>query len=163
MLRKKGTYLLIFRLLKEKKGLRIGSLGLHDLDAGIYVYVGSAHGPGGVFSRICRHLRKEKKRKWHIDYLTTLNDCEILGAIIFHATERLECKIAEKLIDSGFRYPIRKFGSTDCKCPAHLFVIDDLERLIHVFDVGNIRFSFYTVKELNQICSQIASKFLRLS
>ena len=38
----------------------IGKLGVLHLLPGIYVYVGSAFGPGGIAARVGRHARCEK-------------------------------------------------------------------------------------------------------
>jgi len=40
-----------------------------DLLPGYYIYIGSAFGPGGVRARMLRHLRADKPKHWHIDYL----------------------------------------------------------------------------------------------
>ena len=39
------------------------------LEPGYYVYIGSGWGPGGLASRICRHLgcRPRRRLHWHID------------------------------------------------------------------------------------------------
>jgi len=65
------TYVLILRLKRNRK-IRIGrSKGSSPIlfRAGYYAYVGSAFGPGGLKSRVKRHLRMDKKTVWHIDYL----------------------------------------------------------------------------------------------
>jgi len=36
---------------------------------GVYLYVGSARGFGGLKARVARHLRAVKKVHWHVDYL----------------------------------------------------------------------------------------------
>ena len=91
----KGSYLLILKL-KRKKRLKVGALGVIDFRPGYYIYTGSAM--NGLTHRIKRHFRKEKKLRWHIDYLTTAAN-EIF-AIAVLSEERLECKLAEEL--SGF-------------------------------------------------------------
>ena len=63
-----GTYALILRS-RSRQPVQIGRWGIVDLGPGYYVYVGSAHGPGGVKARIRRHYRKTKRTHWHIDYL----------------------------------------------------------------------------------------------
>ena len=42
-----------------------------QLDDGHYLYAGSAYGPGGIRARAARHLRRDKSRRWHVDWLTT--------------------------------------------------------------------------------------------
>ena len=101
---------------------------------GLHVYVGSALGPGGLRARISRHLRKEKKEKWHIDKLLSRADI-----VLAETGERAECSIVEALLDRGFRAPVEGFGSSDCgKCPAHLLKAPDriaecIRALIEVF------------------------------
>ena len=120
----KGSYLLVIEL-SEGQDIRVGSLGVVRFQAGYYVYVGSAL--GGFKSRLNRHLRKDKKSKWHIDYL--LQKADIKSVIICETEERVECAIAKALsrrFDS-----ISDFGSSDCRCPSHLFFADvEMEREI---------------------------------
>jgi len=49
-----GVYALVIELCRDFSGY-VGSLGRVTLARGIYVYVGSARGPGGLYSRIRRH------------------------------------------------------------------------------------------------------------
>ena len=61
-----GSYILILEL-KTVDTIAVGHLGAITFAPGIYAYVGSAM--AGLEQRISRHLRKEKKLHWHIDYL----------------------------------------------------------------------------------------------
>lgn len=63
-----GDYQLYLGL-AEPEVLVIGRLGEFFFSRGIYVYLGSAHGPGGVRSRLERHLLGGSKKRWHIDFL----------------------------------------------------------------------------------------------
>ena len=117
-----GIYILVFKL--ERDGCyTIGKLGNIDFPAGYYCYVGSAL--NGLEARIDRHLRKEKKFHWHIDYLLQYaRITEIIYAKInksAHAklTHRAECMIAKSL--AGSLSCIKGFGCSDCRCPSHLF------------------------------------------
>ncbi len=110
----KGIYLLLIKL-PEQQNLVVGSLGVIHFAAGYYAYVGSAM--GGFKSRLNRHLRKDKIPKWHIDYL--LQKATIQSIIICETEERVECAIAEALSNRFKSIP--RFGSSDCKCPSHLF------------------------------------------
>ena len=87
----------------------------HILPPGRYVYCGSANGPGGILSRVSRHMRADKKPHWHIDQLTTR--ARVLGAWVWVGGN--EC-----LLVAGFsqaQVPIPGFGSSDCPhCPSHL-------------------------------------------
>lgn len=91
--------------------------------AGFYAYVGSAR--NGISARVRRHLRDDKKRHWHIDYLLqTASVCEILGG---ETGERLECDIAGEI---GSRCEsIPGFGASDCQCRSHLFFSPDYGEL----------------------------------
>ena len=119
MLKDKGTYMLIIKCLNEVK-VNVGSLGILPFNPDkTYVYVGSAFGPGGLWSRIKRHLTRCKKKFWHIDYLLASgNKCHI-EAIIVIPCLRVEHELAATLskVADGI---VKGFGSSDCKCPSHL-------------------------------------------
>jgi len=112
----KGSYILLI-MVPEKARIRVGCIGLLDFRPGFYAYVGSVM--NSLEARINRHLRKEKKKFWHIDYL--LDEAEIVDIIVMESKRRIECKISEKLA-SKFQ-PIRDFGSSDCGCDGHLFYL----------------------------------------
>ena len=118
-----GTYVLLLRLDVPTR-IVAGRLGARDLPAGLFAYVGSAHGPGGLQARLARHLRRDKPRHWHIDALTAVARPV---AIWTRATpERLECIWARTLAAlPGVTLPVAGFGSSDCACPAHLFALPD--------------------------------------
>ena len=61
-----ATYLLQIEAGRNFK-TRVGKLGSLYFKKGYYLYVGSAK--RGLEARIKRHLRKDKKIFWHIDYL----------------------------------------------------------------------------------------------
>jgi len=107
----KGTYCLIIRCRGTET--RTGGLGTMRFPPGYYVYVGS--GFGSLEARIRRHLRAEKRRRWHIDYL--LSDAEVVGVLYSTDKRRLECAVSEKLEGED---SIRGFGCSDCRCKSHL-------------------------------------------
>lgn len=111
----KGAYILVFEL-KNKEKLKIGSLGEKIFEKGFYVYVGSAL--KGLTQRINRHFRKNKKLKWHVDYL--ILKASNLKAIPIRTFRKIECEIAKELSYISKRI-IPNFGSSDCKCSSHLF------------------------------------------
>jgi len=120
---KKGSYILIVKL-DEDKEIAIGSLGVLFFPAGFYAYLGSAL--GGFKSRISRHLRKDKRLRWHVDYL--LREAEISNILLCETRERLECSLFRPLADE---LPfIAGFGSSDCGCPSHLYFAEDENRLL---------------------------------
>ncbi|MFH1640090.1 MAG: GIY-YIG nuclease family protein [Chloroflexota bacterium] len=114
LLSTKGSYLLLIRLAEAQK-IRVGALGTIEFRAGFYAYVGSAM--GGFGSRLRRHLRKDKKAHWHIDYL--LEQASVEYVIISASNMRTECAIARTL-SLGFA-SVAGFGSSDCRCRSHLF------------------------------------------
>jgi Uri superfamily endonuclease len=122
----KGAYLLIIKVRKPCR-IKIGKLGNQNFGKYYYVYVGSAL--RDLKKRIERHFKKEKKIKWHIDYLLASKFASLECAIIFLSTKKIECLISEKIskFAKGF---VKKFGSTDCKCKSHLYYFDDVEKLI---------------------------------
>lgn len=112
----KGTYQLLIRL-AQPETVRVGRLGLFDLPEGYYVYTGSAM--NGLRSRISRHLRKRKRLRWHIDYL--LARSEVIGVYENWCDRRLECELNELMLNSMYSSVlIHGFGSSDCRCRAHL-------------------------------------------
>ncbi len=112
-----GTYVLVIELGRAVR-LVVGRLGACDFRAGYYLYVGSAL--GGLQSRVARHLRKEKRLHWHIDYL--LQAAKVIEVWYRVGPERLECAWAEALRRSGRVEPVlRGFGASDCGCEGHLF------------------------------------------
>lgn len=120
---RRGVYIL---LLTARGDAQVGALGRAYFD-GLYGYVGSARGPGGI-RRLHRHLevagRKRSRRHWHIDYLLGIG--QIRGAF-FIATERpLECRLAQALGERA-SVALPRFGSSDCRCPGHLFLLPNEE------------------------------------
>jgi len=118
-LRVAGTYALVLNLPRTRT-LTVGALGLCDLRAGAYVYVGSALGPGGLRARLKRHFGRIGTRHWHVDYFRRIARVEEVW--ICRGQSRLEHRWAETLGRApGLRVPLRRFGSSDCRCQAHLF------------------------------------------
>ena len=113
----KGVYVLAIEV---HGATRVGRLGLHRFD-GLYLYVGSALGPGGL-KRVERHRAvasgQNRTKRWHIDYLLALG--ELKGVFVLETGERLECALAQEL-EKRFEPAVRGFGSSDCRCETHLF------------------------------------------
>ena len=88
------------------------------LNAGWYVYAGSAYGPGGIRARLGRHLKKNKKLHWHVDQLTSVAN----GMRAIAVPNGSECEIVARLARSrAFRLVADGFGSSDCRtCQSHL-------------------------------------------
>jgi Uri superfamily endonuclease len=125
-----GVYVLIWRLTGTLR-LEVGRLGQVDLPPGWVLYVGSACGPGGLAARVGRHLRAEKRTHWHVDALAGREPVCAVWAV--ESTRRLECVWAGAVAGlAGAGVPAPGFGSSDCRCPAHLFHLPDLATLIAV-------------------------------
>lgn len=115
----RGAYVLIISLKGQLK-LRPGRLGESLLGNGVYAYVGSSLAPGSLPKRVARHVSKEKRLRWHIDYLLTTPEANVEAVVAAEANSRVECAIAQQLMRGGFRQAIAMFGSSDCSCPTHL-------------------------------------------
>lgn len=112
----KGSYCLIINVEKDTK-IKIGKkLGIINFKKGCYVYVGSAM--NSLESRVKRHLSDNKKKHWHIDYLLLNKNSKIEKIYTKESGEKLECKIAKKIIEN--EESIADFGCSDCKCHSHL-------------------------------------------
>jgi Uri superfamily endonuclease len=114
-----GTYTLILSSSIEKP-VNVGKLGTLLLKPGFYVYVGSAFGPGGLKARIRHHLKLSSRPHWHLDYLSpTLRLCEIWYTYDQIHREHQWAEVHAQT--RGARMPLPGFGSSDCRCPSHLF------------------------------------------
>jgi Uri superfamily endonuclease len=120
----KGIYVLIIRI-DRNISVDTGAIGKLNFEKGLYAYVGSAQ--NNLEARIKRHLRTEKAKFWHIDYLLDNSSVKVLKVFYNRAGRPNECKIAKELAKKGS--PIRGFGSSDCKCESHLFKVEDYEFL----------------------------------
>lgn len=109
-------YILIIKI-DECEILKIGSLGKIKIDKGYYVYVGS--GGLNTLKRIKRHFLKNKRVKWHIDYLTI--EYPPYKAYIV-VNENVNEIVLSKLLEKKYVY-IPNFGSSDTKDKSHLFYI----------------------------------------
>ena len=116
----KGTYLLFIKIIKSVEITIKGKSSL--LNAGYYIYIGSAFGAGGLSSRLHRHLRKIKKKHWHIDQITSSTFSEIIciGVLL---KQRVECELSKIIGDIEKTVPITGFGNSDCekKCISHFY------------------------------------------
>ena len=115
-----GVYTLIISVripLRQK----VGRLGSFRFPRGLYLYTGSALGPGGLNRRIGRHFGHRKSRFWHIDYLLASGDVRVELAICATTHEHMECRI-NKSLEMHFKIQAKGFGSSDCveSCISHL-------------------------------------------
>jgi len=126
----RGGYALILRVGKEAT-IMIGRRAF-TIDPGVYIYSGSALGPGGVEARVERHLRRFERRdsrkggagkgggyRWHIDCLLPVAESFI--AVCAESKRRTECLLTSVLKDKGMQV-VKGFGSADCRsgCGGHL-------------------------------------------
>jgi Uri superfamily endonuclease len=114
----KGIYCLVFK--NPACTVTVGALGQVPFAAGWHIYVGSALGSGGL-KRLERHIalsqNRDKRPKWHIDWLSKSPYFSLRSAVFAMTEERLECRLAQAL--GGDSIP--GFGCSDCTCPSHLF------------------------------------------
>jgi Uri superfamily endonuclease len=126
-----GVYTLILFVSKETT-VTIGRLGRQRLPRGYYSYVGSALGKGASLKhRISRHLRKEKRRFWHIDYLLADQNVSMEAVVATETNEKMECSLNGYLKKvSGAEVPVNGFGASDCRknCGSHLLYFPELKK-----------------------------------
>ncbi len=112
-----NLYILILHN-NKKVTKKIGKLGDFIFLPGYYLYIGSAK--KNLDKRIERHIRKEKKLHWHIDYLTT--DFYMIKVVAFSNVVFSECELAQSIKEEfDLIEPIKGFGASDCRCNTHLF------------------------------------------
>ncbi len=115
----RGVYVLVIQLDRPAE-VEVGKLGMLRFAPGTYAYVGSAM--RGIEARVRRHLRKEKRLRWHIDYLLASPAARVAEVYVRETPERLECEVADALAAECQVVP--GFGSSDCRCKGHLFRCD---------------------------------------
>lgn len=123
-----GLYGLVLRL-KRRQTIKVGKWGKSYFEAGLYLYIGRAQ--RGLRRRLERHLRKDKRLFWHIDYF--LEKAEVKEVWV-KPDSFDECgtvqKVRKRLKNPEIAH--RKFGASDCRCPGHLLylpVASELENL----------------------------------
>ncbi|OED38921.1 hypothetical protein AB833_17995 [Chromatiales bacterium (ex Bugula neritina AB1)] len=92
----------------------VGRLGTFEFPAGRYFYTGSAK--TNIEARIARHVRADKKLRWHIDYLLA-HECVSIKKVERFAEP--ECAVNQRVNGS---IVVDGFGSSDCRsgCGSHL-------------------------------------------
>jgi len=108
--------------------------------------VGSAQ--KNMLQRITRHLKKEKKLRWHIDYLTTSPDFKIKNCFISVLPKNYECKVVKQLKRSFlFSSPVKKFGSSDCTiCHSHLLFCSE-KQIDFSARLKTLKLGFISIKQ----------------
>ncbi len=117
----RGIYCLIFQ--NPVCSLPVGALGEIPFRRGWHIYVGSALGSGGL-KRLERHIRlariRDRRPKWHVDYLLVSDNFILSFAAYTVTTKRLECDLAKGIQGE----PVPDFGCSDCNCRSHLIYRD---------------------------------------
>ena len=110
-------YYAILLLIEKECEVEIGKLGTYSFQRGVYVYVGSAK--RNLKKRIERHICREKKKRWHMDYIRPYGT---ILKIITYDDSLSECELAGKFIAKG-KILVPRMGSSDCKCPSHFIYL----------------------------------------
>jgi Uri superfamily endonuclease len=129
----KGVYVLVIRV-DEDTDVNVGALGGLTFKKGLYAYVGSAQ--SSLEQRVRRHLRKGKRKFWHVDYLLDDEGAKVVEVFQRQADKAEECRIAGLIGERGMS--IDGFGSSDCSCKSHLFRIEKygfLQKFMQVLGV----------------------------
>ena len=117
----KGIYCLTIKLVK-RCNIQVGCLGNFGFPGGFYVYVGSAQ--NNLEDRIERHLRRDKKMHWHIDYL--LHYGQVICVHTYAGEKHTECVLSQKIGNlKNTMILVSGFGSSDCSCASHLYFFQD--------------------------------------
>jgi Uri superfamily endonuclease len=135
-----GAYILVMKL-KSNKNIRVGSLGKLEFNKGFYCYVGSAIGSTTIENRCKRHLMKNKKMKWHIDYLR--REAEIVSIVTIPSKNKIECIVSRKISKQADSF-ILKFGCSDCSCNSHLFYFKNEESIYKLYYIFSKGFKIYS-------------------
>lgn len=115
MLPSSGIYQLVIEV-ESPLDLTVGALGPCRFEPGVYIYTGSAK--RNLPHRVARHRLREKRVRWHIDYLTVVAPPVAVRVFPLDVTE---CERHRELLAlPGVREPVRGFGSSDCRCGSHL-------------------------------------------
>ena len=123
-----GIHTLLLFVKYETK-ITIGKLGKQQFPKGYYTYTGSALGKGASLkNRVSRHLKKQKKMFWHIDYLLADKNVSVEAIIAVETREKIECDVNSYLKNAYTpTILVKGFGSSDCKkrCRSHLLFFSE--------------------------------------
>jgi Uri superfamily endonuclease len=127
----KGVYAIILDI-QDLYSLKINKKEF-QIKKGIYIYVGSALGLGGISKRIERYFQIfngiKRNKHWHIDYL--IPKAKRIIAIYAETNENYECRLFQALKNMEIENIeiVRGFGNTDCraKCGSHLLYVGRIE------------------------------------
>ena len=104
----------LFIKVEKPQIVTVGRLGSFEFISGNYIYSGSAR--RNLLSRVNRHLKKEKKLRWHIDYLLSAPTVDIVKVLVSTISE------CELVVAGGCTVLVPGFGASDCRsgCGSHL-------------------------------------------
>lgn len=126
-----GSYLLCL-LLEHDTRLLAGRLAC-QFQAGHYLYIGSALGPGGLRARLGRHISGAGKKHWHIDYLREY--CRYQGACWTRASKSMESAWVPAIQAlPGAMVPCEGFGASDSPLSSHLFFFNNMPAFAEIKD-----------------------------
>jgi len=136
----RGNYTLIIHL-KAPSTMCTTKQGSIKLGKGYYAYTGSALGTGALSlkRRVARHLRKRKKKHWHIDYFLANKTARITAVVAASSNDNKECEITSFIRNiEGATVPVIGFGASDCKrdCGSHLLHLgqnNSLEKVVEAY------------------------------
>ena len=93
-----------------------------QIPKGVYFYVGSARGAGGVKARVFRHILRQGRRHWHIDHLLGAEEVRVSGFYAIPSQKQWDCEVEVARALSTALKPVPGFGCTDkVKDVSHLF------------------------------------------
>ncbi len=126
-----GIYTLLLFVSKPVT-VDIGKLGKKTFSEGYYTYTRSALGKGATSlkHRISRHLRKQKQKFWHIDYLLADENVSVEAVIATETNKKMECNINSCIKSiKGAKGPVRGFGASDCRkgCLSYLVYFSEVK------------------------------------
>jgi endonuclease-3 len=123
----KGAYVLLIEVNQDLKVKKF------EIQKGFYFYVGSALGKSiNLENRVSRHFKKEKRLKWHIDFLLAHPKTNLKKVLLIPSEQKLECKISN-LLQTKTQNSIKGFGCSDCKCFSHLHGVKNEEKATKIF------------------------------
>ena len=107
----------LFIKIEKPQIITVGRFGSFEFISGNYIYSGSAR--RNLLARVNRHLRKEKKLRWHIDYLLNAPTVDIIKVLVS------TCQECELVAAGCGRILVPGFGSSDCRsgCGSHLRIL----------------------------------------
>lgn len=144
----KGIYSLII-LLENDQYIEIGKLGNFFFKKGYYVYNGSAL---GGFGRVRHHLNKNKRKRWHIDYL--LDRAKIIRIITSEVNKNFEHDLSKGISNmKDAENPVARFGSSDCRegCTSHLMYFKKIQEIEDIYEKLGLKFVAFAEADFKNI------------